>query len=177
MSGIGRRYAQALIDVAPPGDVEGLMGDLQLFSQWLKDVPELRPSLENPVIPAATKERVVEGLCAQAGFKPQSARFIQMVVSHRRLRQWDEMVAAARALCDARLGILRVLVTTAKPLGEAEKGLLVQRLKELLRSSVEVEAEAAPALIGGIALKVGSTVYDGSVAGSLRAMRSALEKR
>ncbi len=177
MSGIGRRYAQALIDVAAPGELQGILGDLQLFSQWLKDAPELRPALENPVIPAATKERVVEGLCAQARFRPQAARFIQMVVVHRRLRQWDEITSAVRALCDARLGVLRVRVTTARPLGETEKGLLARRLQELIKSSVEVEADATPALIGGIALKVGSTVYDGSVAGSLRALRAALEKR
>ncbi len=177
MSGIGRRYAQALVDASQPGEVQGLVGELQVFSQWLRDVPELRPALENPVIPAAAKEKVVEGLCAQAGFKPHVARFVRMVVAHRRLRQWDEIMAAARALCDAKLGVTRVHVTTAKPVSEAEKELLARKLRELLKGSVEVEADAAPALIGGIALKVGSTVYDGSVAGSLRAMKAALEKR
>jgi len=177
MSGIGHRYAQALVDVATPGDLAAILGDLQVFSQWLKVVPALKPALENPVIPAVTKEKVVEGLSVNAGFKAQTVRFIQMVVEHRRLRQWYEIITAARALFDAKLGVVRVHVTTAHPLSETEKGLLAQRLHELTKSTVEVEADASPALIGGIALKVGSTVYDGSVAGSLRALRAALEKR
>jgi len=177
MSAAGSRYAQVLLDACGPTKADLVLVDLVTFGRWMAEVPALRPTLENPAVPPETKRKVVAELAARGGFQPEAGRFINLVVDYRRLRQWGEMESAFRRLCDAVRGVARARVKTARPMAAEEREAFAARLREALGSEVALEAGEDPALIGGMVVRVGSTVYDGSVAGTLKALRSALEKR
>lgn len=176
MSGVGRRYAGALEGALGKSAPESVLADLEAFGGWLKAVPALKTALENPGIPAASKKKIVETLGREAGFQPPTLRFILLVVTHRRIRQWDEIIKAFRDLCDERAGVLRARLTTARPLDGKRKNEMAGSLGKALGRPVLLEAAVNESLIGGSQLQVGSTVYDGSVAGVLKSLREILVK-
>lgn len=177
MSSVGQRYAQALMETCGPERSAAVLGDLATFGRWMAEVPALRPTLENPAVPAETKSKLVAELVAQGGLGVEVGRLLDVVVAHRRLRQWGEIEASLRRLCDAALGVARAGVTTARPLSSSEREAFGARLREALGREVVLETREDAGLIAGVVVRVGSTVYDGSVAGTLRALRAALEKR
>ena len=176
MSAIGRRYAQALMAGLGTSDPEKILGDLEAFAIWLVEVPGLQGALENPGIPAAAKAKLLEELAAKAGFDPMASRFVRVAVANHRIRQWDDLVAAFRVLCDEKRGVVRAKVRTARPLAPAAKSDLAGHLSRLLGRRVEIEAGVSPALLGGVELRMGSTVYDGTVAGALKSLHQNLVK-
>lgn len=176
MGGVGKRYAEALLDVLQGAEEEAVLSDLRAFAGWLREVPELKKALENPGVPAPVKEKVVRELAAQGGFQEAATRFILLVVSHRRIRQWDEIVGAFQRALDERRGILRGQVVTARPLEGARLSALSARLERIFGKPVRLDARVAPEVLGGVQLQIGSTVYDGSVAGALRSLRDVLVK-
>lgn len=177
MSAVGQRYAKALWEMCEGDQAVRVMGDLAAFGGWLSDLPELRTALENPSVPLAVKQATVAQMAGEAGLLELSGRFIALVVVNRRLRQWAEITEAFRALSDEARGISRAQVVTARPLTPDQKRAFAAKLKAALGSEVVLETRENPALLGGVLLKVGSTVYDGSAAGALKSLRAALEKR
>jgi len=177
MSAVGRRYARALMDACGSERAGAILEDLTTFGNWLAEVPALRPALENPAVPAQIKGELISDLVARGGLGVEVGRFLGVVVAHRRLRQWGEMEAAFRLLCDAALGVARARVTTARPLTPLDRESFAARLRQTLGRDVVLETHEDAGLIGGVVMRVGSTVYDGSVAGTLKALRAALEKR
>jgi F-type H+-transporting ATPase subunit delta len=177
MSAVGQRYAKALYEMCPADRADRVLSDLDAFGGWLRDLPELRGALENPAVPAAVKRDTVARVAAKAGFEDLSARFVALVVAQRRLRQWADIVDAFRALTDDARGISRARVVTARPLTPDQRAAFAARLEAALGRAVALETQEDPALLGGVLLKVGSTVYDGTASGALRSLRAALEKR
>lgn len=176
MSAVGRRYAEALMAGLGGSDPEKVLGDLETLGVWLTEVPGLQGALENPGIPAEAKSKLLSDLAAKAGFEPMAARFVLVAIANHRIRQWAELVDAFRGLCDQKRGVVRAKVRTARPLDEAAKKDLAMRLGDLLGRRVEIEAGVSPALLGGVELRMGSTVYDGTVAGALKALHQDLVK-
>ncbi len=176
MSAIGKRYAQALMASLGGSDPLKVLSDLETFAAWLDRVPGLQPALENPGIPSAAKSRLLGDMAAKAGFAPMASRFVAVAIANHRVRQWNDLVAAFRSLCDERRGVVRAKVRTARPLTPSAKGDLAANLSRLVGRSVEIEAGVSPALLGGVELRMGSTVYDGTVAGALKTLHLDLVK-
>jgi F-type H+-transporting ATPase subunit delta len=176
MSAAGKRYAQALMASLGTANPEKVLSDLEDFERWLSGVSGLCGALENPGIPAAAKEKVVRTLTDLGGFEAVSVRFVLLVVANHRLRLWAETVGAYRSLCDGRKGVVRARVRTARPMSVSEVAEMAGRLGKILGGAVEVETGVSPALLGGVELRLGSTVYDGTVAGALKAMHHSLVK-
>ncbi len=176
MSAVSRRYAQALCAVL--GDVPqgAVLADLETFGEWLGSVPGLKTAIANPGIPHDVKVGVVEALAERGGFQDVSKRFILLVIQNKRLDKWDEMVGDLRALCDEAAGVVRARVVTAKPVAPKVADALADRLGKVFGKSVLLEPRVSKELLGGIQLKIGSTVYDGSIAGALNSLRQALVK-
>jgi len=176
MSGVGKRYAEALVLALGEERPDKVLEDLASFGGWLKAIPELRITIENPGIPFSRKAEIVREVAKQAGFAEISIRFVLLAVTNKRVRQWEEFVEAFRVLCDQRLGIQRAKVVSARPMGEARRAELQSRLAEILGKPVEVETAVSEALLGGLQLYLGSTVYDGSVVGALKSLHESLVK-
>ncbi len=176
MSALGKRYAEALLASLDGADPEKVLADLEAFGAWLDQIPELRVAVENPGIPQDAKVKIVATLGADGGLDPKAVQFIRLVVANRRVRQWGEMLDAFRGLCDERRGIVRARVVTARAMDDAAKSNLSASLGKILGRRVELESGVSPELLGGVELRLGSTVYDGTVAGALKALHQDLVK-
>jgi F-type H+-transporting ATPase subunit delta len=176
LSALAERYAAALADVAferRNGDT--LSKDLNAFIELYFQTPDLRNALESPVIESEVKHRVIEQICAKMGLNEAIRNFIYVVVDHGRIHLLHEIIPAFRAELNERLGVADAEVTSAHPLNDADKRQLLAVLEKRTGKKIEARFSEDPALVGGAVVRVGSTIYDGSVRERLNRLREQLE--
>lgn len=169
------RYARALLDVviteANPEQVEQ---QLIAFADLLKQHPDLQKALTNPAIPVSGKRGIVEGLTQRLEMAPPAAKLLMVLAEHDHLALVPDVVAVYRERLMEHRQIVRAEVTTAEPLTPERSAQLQERLATLTRRTVTMTTKVDPALIGGAVARVGSTVYDGSIATQLERIRERL---
>ena len=171
------RYARALLDVAvkEKADLERIERDLQEFVDLLRAYPALEKVLLNPAVPVTRKRPAVEDLMARAKFSPILSKLLVMLAERDRLVLLPDVLASYRdRLMDYRQ-IARAEVTTATPLDPKKLQAIQAGLAKATGRTVDVTAKVDPAIIGGMVARVGSTVYDASVAHQLVRMKDSLE--
>jgi F-type H+-transporting ATPase subunit delta len=162
-------YAAALYDLA----FEAWTRQLGSVDQALKDDPSLRALVVDPARPTGEK---LQRLAQVAGEDLHSdvRSFLGTLVESGQLDQLDAILAEFERLVRRRAERTLARVSSAVPLTEVEKEALQSRLASRFGSDLEFEFEVDPSLIGGVYLRVGDQVIDGSVAGKLAAMREHL---
>lgn len=176
MSALAERYAAALADVAferRNGDT--IRKDLAAFIDLYFQTPDLRNALESPVVENEVKHRVIEQICAKMGLNEAVRNFIYVVVDHGRIHLLHEIIPAFRTELNERLGVADADVSSAHPLNDADKRQLVAVLEKRTGKKIEARFSEDPALVGGAVVRVGSTIYDGSVREQLNRFREQLE--
>jgi F-type H+-transporting ATPase subunit delta len=169
------RYARALLDVviqeANPEQVEE---QLIAFADLLKAHPDLQRALTNPAVPVAGKHGIVEGLTQRLQMAPPAAKLLLLMADRDDVALVPDLVAVYRERLLEHLGIVRAEVTTAEPLTPERAAQVQQQLATLTGRKVTMTTKVDPALIGGAVARVGSTVYDGSIATQLERIRERL---
>lgn len=176
MSAIAERYASALVDVAMARNAgETVRKDLASFIAVYADSADLRNALETPALDEPLKTKIVQSVAAEMGLSEAVRNFLSLIVSHQRTHMLREIDEAFVTELNRRLGIEEAEVTTARQLTDAEKKELLGVLERRTGKKIEVRFVADNALLGGAVVRVGSTVYDGSVREQLNRMRDRLE--
>ena len=176
MSAVVQRYAAALADVAVErkiGDV--VRRDLNAFAETFSSVADLRNALESPALNAEVKRRVIEDLAAAMKLDSAVRNFVFLLVDHRRTELLPEIQQAFREELNARLGIVEAEVTSARELSAGEKKELTSVLEQRTGKKIEARFQEDGALLGGAIVRLGSTIYDGSVRDQLNRLREQLE--
>ena len=170
------RYARALFDVAvKEADPQAVEADLGGFVSIVESHAALTQALFSPAVPVPRKQAALRALVAQVrGFSPVVARLLAVMAERDRLPLLPEVLAAFRARVLDHLRVVRAEITTAVPLPGDRREALERRLAEATGREVRVELHVDPAIIGGVVTKIGSTIYDGSVAQQLARMRQQL---
>lgn len=175
---VANRYARALADIAfAPGsglDAAAALTQLRAFAQLPRDYADLKNVLLSPAVGAARKHAVVAKLGEPLGLHRLVKNFLFVLVDHRRVAMLDEIVAAFEAAVDERTGRVRAQVSSASALPVTEQLLLEQQLGTMTGKKVRCDFEVDPDLLGGVSVRVGSTIYDGSVRGRLNALKRRL---
>lgn len=173
---IARRYAQALYEEAASKDrVAQVDEDVLLIRQSLDGSRELVSFFESPVINRDKKEAIVRELFGER-IQPLTLDFLRLLIEKGREDFFPEIVEAYQGLRDEQQGVVQVHARTAHPLGDEEKKALGQALVKRTGRKVRLTLSQDPSLIGGIIVRVGDTVYDGSVRNKLVNLREQLEK-
>jgi len=168
---VARRYAQALHDAAQAaGQLEVVDGDVELIRSSLVVSRELVRFFESPIVSRERKARVVDTLFSSR-VSDTMMRFLELLVEKRREDIFPQVVAAYRGLRDSQLGIVGVTVRAARPLGDDEEKSVARSLGSWTGGTVRLEAHHDESLIGGLLIRVGDTVYDGSVRNKLEHLR------
>lgn len=176
MSAVAERYAAALADVAVERkDGEAVKRDLAAFVQAFFSVADLRNALESPALNADVKRKVIAEIAGKMGIDPAVRNFIHLVVDHRRTEMLEEIQQAFHEELNARMGIVEAEVTSARGLSDTEKRELTSVLERRTGKKVEARFQEDGALLGGAVVRLGSTVYDGSVRDQLNRLREKLE--
>jgi F-type H+-transporting ATPase subunit delta len=180
MSVVSRRYARALIDTLSPDGPDAIdvgYEQLQAIQKLLDQEPEARELLMNPAIPDESRAGFIASLSELLELKPAVEKLLLLLVDRRRLGILADLIHAYQAISDERRGILRAVVTTVAPLSHLQRQELVQRLEKTTGKRIIVREDQDAGIIGGMVVRVGSTVYDGSLRQHLNGFRHRLLAR
>ena len=168
-----RMYARALFEAArEEGRLERVASDLSELAQALGDVPELPAFLSNPEVDSAGKAEVLEAITA--GADELVRNFVRVVAEKGRAGELGQMSAELESLVAREQNRLAVELTTAYELSDDEAQSILAAIEKASGRKVEATRTVDPELIGGIVLKVGSFLADGSVRGRLERLRREL---
>ena len=172
------RYARALLDaIVNNGNPEQVEQDLTAFDALVARTPDLQKAFANPAIPVTVKRAIVEKLLRQLNVSGAAAKLLLLLAERDRLGVLSDLVTAYRErLMDYRR-IVRAEVTTAEPLPPERLVELERRLAAATGRRVTMTTRVDPSLIGGAITRVGSVVYDSSIATQLEKVRETLEDR
>jgi F-type H+-transporting ATPase subunit delta len=175
---VASRYARALVDILfSPGSTlpaDLAMAQLRIFEAMIEESVELRNVLISPSVSPARKRAVVGRFAQQVPFSTTIRNFLYVLIDHRRTALLPAILASIEAQMDERSGIVRAQIKSARPLDETQRGSVEASLARLTGKKIRGQYSVDDSLIGGVTAKVGSRVYDGSVAGQLAALRSRL---
>jgi F-type H+-transporting ATPase subunit delta len=175
VSTLADHYADALADVAiQQNSVAQIRRELSDFLGLVRESPDLALILDSPAVQRANKRGVVEALVKQMGASRTLRNFLWVVVDRGRTRLLLEIQEAFDRRLDDRQGIVRAEVSSARGLTDAEKAELSRALARLTGRRVEAAYHLDPALLAGTVVRIGSTIYDGSVRTQLEKMRERL---
>ena len=169
------RYAKALFDVAvTEATPEQAEKELTAFSELMRSHADLRMALGSPAVPAARKRAVVAQLLDRQQPSSPVRKLLLLLAERDRLELLPDLVAVFHERVMEHLKVVQAEVTTAAPLPAERVAQLQQRLGISIGRTVTLTTKVDPALIGGMVTRIGSTVYDGSVATQLAALQQRL---
>lgn len=174
-SDLAKRYARAFFDIAvEERKIEDYGRELASFSTMVMQNKDLQEFLGNPIFELKAKKSVVEELLALVKMSDRTANFVRLLVDKQRIGMLAEVENAFKELMDKTLKKVRVSVRTAYPLSAELEQALKQRVAEMTGKEVEMTVEDDTSLIGGLVVRVGDTLYDGSIKAQLGNIRKLL---
>jgi len=176
MASVASVYARAFADVVSQTGLDGgkVMGELRQLSALLRANPDLRRVWESPAIPADGKRGVLDRIVARERFSKSVRNFVAVLIDHRRTHFFDVIVTRMGHELNARMGFAEAQITTFRDLSESERRVLEGQVAKVTGKKVRAEYLRDPAILGGAVVRVGSTIYDGSVLGQLERIREQI---
>jgi len=170
------RYARAFADVViekklDPGEVED---ELDALVGILESGPELRTVWESPSVEGKQKHAVLDRIIARIGGSRMLRNFIAVLIDHRRVAALPEIARQFGLELNERLGLADAEVTSTRELSDAEKHALEARVGQVTGKKIRARYMTDSKVLGGAVVKVGSTIYDGSIRGQLQKLKEAL---
>jgi F-type H+-transporting ATPase subunit delta len=180
LSVVSTRYGNALVDVvlAPDSGLDPgkVLSQLKTIAEMIAGSQDLRTALLSPAVSPSRTRAVIAALLQPMDVEPRVRNFLYVVIDHRRVAEFPSIVEAFEVLADERLGLVRVDVTSARILDEAQRARIESEISQLAGKKAKLRFSEDPTLLGGVVARVGSTVYDGSVRGQLDRIRTRLGK-
>ncbi len=176
-SGVAERYANALFELAQDSkSLPAVEADLDRFAGLINESADLKRLVRSPVFSADEQQRAVSAILDKGEIGGIVGNFIRVAAGNRRLFAVPEIVAAFKRLAAKQRGEVSAEVTSAEPLSDAHVADLKAALKASLGKDVSLAAHVDPALIGGLIVKVGSRMIDGSLRTKLNSLKLAMKE-
>lgn len=177
MRSVAGEYAGALADVAlASGRAETLRQEVRAAADLAAQSPDLRNFLASPAVPREGKHNLVEKLVKHTGGSAELRNFLYLLIDHHRTAMLGEIAGEFETTLLHRLGVVQASVTSARELSAPQKQKLAGKLEGLTGKKIEAHYAVDPALVGGLAVRIGSTVYDGSVRAQLNRLAARFTK-
>jgi len=169
-------YARAFADVVLSAhlDTNRAVGGLRRIAGLLTESSDLRRVWENPAVPADQKRNLLDAIVHREGIEHHVRNLIAVLIDHRRVQFLGRIIEQLKKELDARMGFAEAHITSARELGDAEKRGLEAQIEKVTGKKVHAQFGLDAALLGGAVVRVGSTIYDGSVKGQLEKIREAI---
>jgi F-type H+-transporting ATPase subunit delta len=176
VSGLAERYAAALFDIADERRMlDEVASDLRQLRTMLAASADLSRLVRSPIMTRGEQGRAIAALAKHAGFSPLVHDFLAIVAKNRRLFAVPAMIEAYLGKLAERRGEITAEVIAARPLSEAQLALLSDQLRRSAGRRVSVDARVDPGLIGGMIVKLGSRMVDGSIKSKLQRLQLAMK--
>jgi F-type H+-transporting ATPase subunit delta len=167
-SKVAERYARAIFEI---GEESGLLASmseqLTRFAREFSGSRELREALTNPAFGETERAAIIQTLAARLQLSPVSTNTVRVLSARRRLSALPAIAVRLQSLTDERHGLLRVKVTSAKPLAESYFQRLASQVEAGTGRKVVLEKVIDSALIAGVITQIGGHTIDGTVRGRL----------
>lgn len=176
MASVTSVYARAFADVIFDRrlDATKTLAELRSLSALLQANPDLRRVWENPAIAAVQKRGVLDAIAKREGLSQPVRNFLAVLIDHRRMHFYDGIITQLSHELDARLGFAEAQITSFRELNETEKRRLEAQVEKLTGKKVRAHYARDTSILGGAVVRVGSTIYDGSVLGQLERIREQI---
>ncbi len=173
---VALKYAKGLFLVAKElGKFKQFAEELQKVKLLLDSIPEAFSALQNPIYPPDLKMEIVNELLKVLALDPELERFLRMLVEKRRIQYIDEIIRVYNELIDEELNIARGELITAYPIEEEDRKELEKILSKFLKKEVYLESKVDESIIGGVKIKIGDLVFDGSLKTQLRKIKETIK--
>jgi F-type H+-transporting ATPase subunit delta len=171
---VARRYSAALFDIALRDDtVEVILTDLILVEAYLHDVQYLRAVLLQPLVSERQKIQVLSDAFGERT-TATTLNFLYLLVRKRRENLVDEVIAAFRQLADDKAQRVSAHVQSAVPLSPEQLSQITAALEKRTGKNVRLTSEVTADIVGGLLVRIGDHVIDGTVRGRLLRVRQQL---
>ena len=176
MAAVSSRYARAFADVVLQGRIDSNQARQQLHSlaEIVSGNDDLRRLWESPALPAEKKRDVLDAIATRIGILRPVRNFIAVLMDHGRVALLGQIVTQFEQELDRRLNLAQAEITSARDLADDEKRVLERQIENLIGKRIRARYSRNEKLLGGAVIKVGSTIYDGSVLGQLDKIREEL---
>jgi F-type H+-transporting ATPase subunit delta len=178
VTGMAGRYALALFSLAREGQAtDQVAAALKTFSGMIAESADLERLVRSPVFSAEVQVKALGALLDKAGITGVAANFIKLVAAKRRLFAIRDMIADYDKLNDSYRGVARAEVTSAAALSDSHVAALKDALKGVTGGKdVEISVKTDPSIIGGLIVKLGSRMVDGSLKTKLNSIRTRMKE-
>ncbi len=172
---VARRYATALADVTlARGEAAEVQSELTGWEQMMLSNASLLEAFTNPTVAYDQKGKVLQELISRTKVRPTTSNFLRLLLKNQRLADLPQVNEKLAQVLDERAGLISAQVTSARPVPEATRISLEEKLGKLTGKKVRLTFATDESLLGGIVTRMGSTIYDGSVRDQLRRLGEEL---
>jgi len=172
-----RKYAHGLVHaVKDEAEFSSVLGELRSFLDLFAGHAGLREALDSPFVAKEKKAGILQTVLAKSGAGEKTARFLDLLAGHGRLDLVGDIVAWLPEAWNERLGILTFEVTSVVPLTDVQKDRLRETLEAVEQAPVRLVYRLDPAIVGGLAVRRGSIVYDASLEGNLSRLKEQIQQ-
>jgi F-type H+-transporting ATPase subunit delta len=176
-SKISKRYAKALLSLGQEDGNYGEYGDnLKEFAAFCKDNPEFSKVISNPVFSVDDRKKVLDLVLKKSTFADLVKNFLRLLLDKHRIGNIEDVSADYTRLTDEISNIIRADIITARPLKDDVMDKLDKVLSKITSKTVKAKVEEDESLIGGLVVKIGDLVLDGSVRAQLEGLKESLKR-
>ncbi len=176
VGGLAERYATALIDLADQAKkLDAVAEDLRGIKGLIEESEDLRTMLRSPLYDRDEQRDAMGAILEKAGVDDLTRRFILVVADNRRLFALPRMIDGYLEELARRRGEVTAQVTSARKLDKEQLKTLQQAIDKVVSGKAKVEVKVDPALLGGLVVRVGSRMIDGSIKGKLDRLQVAMK--
>jgi F-type H+-transporting ATPase subunit delta len=176
MAAFVARYARAFADVVTDEKLDPAVLDRQ-FNDFLAtwdESAELRELFVNPAVAAPQKVAILDKMNERLGLWKVQRNLLALLINNDRISDVGEVIAAWRTETRERQGIRSVEIATARELSEQDRAELVAGVGKLAGAQIQATFKMDSSILGGTVVRIGSTVYDGSVRGRLERLKTVI---
>ena len=169
-------YARALADVVIDRklDANRVTEELNSLETFLRESADLRTIWDTPSVGSEQKLKLLDAIAKKARLLSEIRNFAAVLISNGRIHAFNQIAREAIAQINEQLGIANAEIISTRELGAEEKHRLEAQVAKAAGIKLRVRYSLDLGLVGGVLVKVGSTVYDGSVRGQLQRIREQI---
>ncbi len=176
MASVASTYARAFADVVFDQhlDADRAIADLRDIAGLMHDSIDLRRIWENPAVPADQKRRLLDAIVMREEIEKPVRNLVAVLIDHHRLHFLPRIIDQLEKELNDRMGFAEAQISSARELNDGEKRTLEGQIEKATGKKVRAQYGLDPSLLGGAIVRVGSTIYDGSVKGQLEKIKEAI---
>lgn len=171
-----KKYAKMFLNAVGMEGAQKALEELALVNALMEQSAEFSALLRNPMFSKADRTSAVAAVGQSIGLSSNTVKFLGFLCDKRAAWAMGDVLEKAVAIYSEKMARTKATVITPVEIGTEYEGRLKESLKKITQKEVDLEYAVDPSLLGGMLIKVGSMMFDGSIRGQLRLLKEELIK-